>query len=101
LDVIEKFLKYVAGIEFEVEPNYVHCRDILRKGLPASHKGSLYLDEVCVSSPTKPKKAATKRRSPDIADTVSKKICVPVVVPEDNDEPKRYSILYYFNCNYC
>jgi len=42
LDIVEKFLKYVAKLEFEAEPNYAHCREILKKGLPSSPKGSLF-----------------------------------------------------------
>lgn len=90
LDVVEKFLKYIAKLEFEAEPNYSHCREILRKGLPSPSKGSLFLDEVASGlSPVKSKKTATKRRSLDVADAVSKKICVPVAADIEEFNPKR------------
>jgi len=44
LDIVEKFLKYVGKLDFEAAPNYAHCREILKKGLPSSPKGSLFFE---------------------------------------------------------
>ncbi len=59
---------------------------MLRKGLPSSPKGSLFLDELANGLTTvKNKKTTTKRRSTDlIDDNSSKKICV---VPSEFEEP--------------
>lgn len=96
MDIIEKFLKYVADVDFEVEPNYSLCRDILRKGLPATSKGTLFLDEAITdSAPNKSKKTATKRRSNGVIDHESKKICVPVPMSALEDEPNPKRLFVY------
>jgi len=61
LDTVEKYLKYIAGLGFEEEPNYNHCRELLRKGLP-SKLTSLYLEDSVGATPKK-KAKATKRSS--------------------------------------
>lgn len=88
---MEKFLKYVAGLSFDAGPNYAHCREIFRKVLPSSPKGSLFLDDVCAGTPAKSKKTSKKRPSPDApadaALSTPKKFCVP---ESDEDSPPRF-----------
>lgn len=96
LDIVEKFLKYVQKLEFKQTPNYSHCRDILRKGLPSSWKGSLFLEDPGAGAVVKNSKSSSKRVNPgDEVDSIAKKICVPQV--EDEEEgPKRYTVTQIF-----
>lgn len=100
LDIVEKFLKYVQKLEFKQTPSYSHCRDILRKGLPSSWKGSLFLEDPGAGAVVKNSKSSSKRMNPggDEVDSIAKKICVPQV-EEEEEGPKRYTlILIFMNC---
>lgn len=88
LDIVERFLKYVQKLEFKEKPNYAHCKDILRKGLPSSWKGSLYLEDPGAGAVVKSSKSASKRLGDDDIDAIAKKICVPEVMEEESN-PKR------------
>lgn len=90
--MVEKFLKYVQKLDFKDKPNYSHCKDILRKGLPASWKGSLFLEDPGAGVAVKNSKASSKRQGDDELDAISKKICVPQVEEED-EGPKRCNII--------
>lgn len=86
LDMVEKFLKYVQKLDFQKEPDYGHCREILRKGLPQNWKGSLFLEDPGAGVVVK---KANKRMTDEEVDAIAKKICVPPVVEEEQEGPKR------------
>lgn len=87
LDIVEKFLKYVQKLDFKEKPNYSHCKDILRKGLPSNSKGSLFLEDAGAGVVAKSTKSTAKRHlNQDDVDAIAKKICVPNV---EEESPKR------------
>jgi vaccinia related kinase len=82
LELVEKYLKYVAALNFEQEPNYNYLRKMLKQDLP-SKLNSLYLnDTVNVLSPKKKKRGSLKMSTQadgavEDVEVVRKKIKIP------------------------
>jgi len=89
LDILEKFLKYIVKLKFEDKPNYAQCKELIKKGLPASSKGCLYLDDISPGfTPAKSKTKVSSKRATSEVDseqTVPKKFCLS----DDEEESKR------------
>ena len=81
LDILEAYLRYVSKLEFDEEPDYKLCKDLLKKGI--SKYNTLYLDEVAISPPPKSKATGNKwKRLASAADVLDGATAPPEVVPK-------------------
>ncbi|CAG7836036.1 unnamed protein product [Allacma fusca] len=91
LDILESYIRYVAKLDFDEEPNYKHCKELLKKGL--TKYNSLYLDEVATSTPPKSKSGGSKLKrvasAADALDGSSAPVVVPkkIRIPDEDDLP--------------
>jgi hypothetical protein len=83
LDICEKYLRYVASLSFDQQPNYNQCREILKRGLP-SRCTSLYLED-CIGVSPKKKRSSQVSLPPDQVNGEDQIVTKKIKVPEDDD----------------
>jgi vaccinia related kinase len=87
-EMVEKYLKYVATLGFSEKPNYNHCREILKRGLPNKLSG-LFLEESPVGAGPKKKRSPIKVLSEEESESESEgdgEVTPPkkIKLPEDS-----------------